>query len=65
MDKPIANFLKEYKQLCLKYNLVIDACGCCDSPWVSIGEEYIPIEFNSKMTWEEKVNKNIEWLKRK
>lgn len=27
-------FLDEYVRLCKKYNLVISACGCCDSPWV-------------------------------
>ena len=28
-------FLNEYKTLCLKYNLHIDACGCCSSPWLN------------------------------
>ena len=28
-------FINEYKQLCKKYNLHIDSCGCCQSPWVA------------------------------
>lgn len=28
-------FLKELEALYRKYNLVIDSCGCCDSPHVS------------------------------
>jgi len=27
-------FLKEYVTLCKKYNLCINACDCCDSPWI-------------------------------
>ncbi len=27
-------FLVEYEELCLKFGLVVDSCGCCDSPWV-------------------------------
>jgi len=27
-------FLKEYYALCKKYNLCVDACGCCNSPWI-------------------------------
>jgi len=29
------NFLKEYFELCKKYDLYIGACGCCNSPWVT------------------------------
>lgn len=27
-------FLEEYKALCIKYGIIIDACGCCESPWM-------------------------------
>jgi len=27
-------FLKELTVLCRRYGFKIDACGCCDSPWV-------------------------------
>lgn len=29
------NFLKEYKELVMKYKTYIGSCGCCDSPWVT------------------------------
>jgi len=36
MDKTrVRNFLREYYQLCRKYGLIVDACGCCESPWLS------------------------------
>lgn len=28
-------FLDEYKKLCLKHGVFLDACGCCNSPWVT------------------------------
>jgi hypothetical protein len=28
-------FLKEYEILCKKYNITINSCGCCDSPWLT------------------------------
>ena len=28
------NFLKEYGELCVRYGIIITACGCCDSPWM-------------------------------
>jgi hypothetical protein len=30
-----AAFMKELEELCRKYKQYIDACGCCDSPWIS------------------------------
>jgi hypothetical protein len=32
----VAEFLKEYETLCRKYSIVISACGCCNSPWLSV-----------------------------
>ena len=29
-------FISEYIKLCKKYNLIVDSCGCCDSPWLSV-----------------------------
>ena len=38
-------FLKEYKSLVEKYQIYIEACGCCDSPWLlDVDEEYCSIE---------------------
>jgi len=36
MDKKerFRRFLEEYEQLCRKYGVIVDACGCCDSPWL-------------------------------
>jgi hypothetical protein len=28
-------FLNDYKQLLIKHNVDIGACGCCESPWVT------------------------------
>lgn len=30
----IKNFLLDYLELCLKYNLQLSACGCCNSPYL-------------------------------
>ena len=30
----LEEFLKELSELTKKYELAIDACGCCRSPWV-------------------------------
>ena len=39
------DFLVEYEKLCIKHEMFIDACGCCDSPF--LGEiENIKIEEN-------------------
>jgi len=36
IDKEKAKqFLKEYYKLCVKHGFIIDACGCCDSPWLT------------------------------
>lgn len=34
MTEEQEHFLKEYKILCEKYHKVVDACGCCNGPWV-------------------------------
>lgn len=31
----LKGFAKEYSQLCDKYNLFINSCGCCSSPFLS------------------------------
>ena len=28
------DFLREYGELCVKYCIIIDACGCCNSPYI-------------------------------
>lgn len=30
----VLEFLLEYLKLCLKYNLQLSACGCCNSPYL-------------------------------
>lgn len=37
MKKKLYDFLKEYEQLCQKYNLGFCGCGCCGSPYVGLG----------------------------
>jgi hypothetical protein len=34
-----AAFLREYEALCQKYGLFVEACGCCDSPWIEEADE--------------------------
>lgn len=35
-------FLEEYEKLCKKHWVIIDACGCCDSPFlVAANEEQV------------------------
>ena len=31
----IAGFLRELGELCTKYDVVIEGCGCCGSPYVT------------------------------
>lgn len=31
---PQEAFLIEYEEICKRHKLIIDACGCCNSPWV-------------------------------
>ena len=33
MDK-VKEFMEELSKLSVKYGLYIDACGCCNSPWI-------------------------------
>ena len=41
----LKKFLEEYAKICKKYGYFIDACGCCDSPYIS------PLE-DSNLEWE-------------
>lgn len=29
------DFLAEYGELCRRYGVVVDSCGCCKSPWLT------------------------------
>lgn len=31
----VEGFLRQYAALCVKYQIVIGGCGCCDSPFLS------------------------------
>ena len=30
----IVAFLRDYMALCKKHNIIVDACGCCNSPYL-------------------------------
>lgn len=40
------NFLKEYKELCIKYNIIIHACGCCGGPSLERPDKWFPMNAN-------------------
>ena len=50
----LKEFLKEYEALCNKYNLLVSACGCCDSPYL------VCLEYENKDTIKEKVTESIK-----
>lgn len=31
-------FLKEYEKICQKYNIGLDSCGCCGSPYLNLND---------------------------
>jgi hypothetical protein len=33
-EEALKGFLAEYKALCQRYGLCVDACGCCGSPYL-------------------------------
>lgn len=39
-------FLKELEQLTNKYGLIVDACGCCNSPFIYKKGERVSIAEN-------------------
>jgi|GEM_PF-3110288 len=63
-------FLKEYYKICKKYRLVVEACGCCSSPWlVEEEDEEEILDHIRHLAYEEgytkeEVNKLIEELRR-
>lgn len=55
----IKKFLLDYLNLCLKYNIKISACGCCNSPYLlrndlvdfvayTVDVEHIEVDFENK-----------------
>lgn len=50
-------FLEDYKELCEKHGLFIDACGCCRSPWVvHNNDEKRSTKFVPKKSIEDNIN---------
>lgn len=41
----IKKFLLDYLELCLKYNLQVSSCGCCNSPYLKRSEQADFIKF--------------------
>lgn len=56
MEK-IISFLKEYEEICKKYGLYIDACGCCDSPYLCSGPDVHDIKYIECIYFDESENK--------
>jgi hypothetical protein len=42
-------FLTEFEVLIRKHGLIIDGCGCCDSPWIRKLEESSWIDFDNAL----------------
>lgn len=40
MSQDLESFLKELSELTKKYNIKIDGCGCCGSPYVTGDESF-------------------------
>jgi len=45
-DERYRNFLREYEKLCKKYGVFIDACGCCNSPWMVLAKDELDIDLH-------------------
>lgn len=43
----VIEFLKEYKRICEKFGIVIGACGCCNSPWLTV-----PYDEDNDIPWQ-------------
>ncbi len=59
-------FLTELRDLTLKHNVIIGACGCCNSPWLVFDADTI----NEQSYYESspvntKSSDNLEWLSKK
>ncbi len=46
-------FLREYEALTRKYNLIVNSCGCCFSPWVTAPDAGQSVEKHIKHLREE------------
>ena len=42
-------FLKDYKELCLKHKIYVDDCGDCNSPWLSQIEKGYEFELDEQI----------------
>lgn len=48
-DPKVSAFLQEYVALCHQHGIFIDACGCCDGPWVSPAKKEHPDQLPSSI----------------
>lgn len=42
--KKLDAFLKDYEEIIRKHNMIVFACGCCNSPFLVTPDEIHPIE---------------------
>lgn len=52
-------FINELVELCKKHNVIINSCGCCDSPWIEdiselkdTGNSFTPKQYYQEEGWE-------------
>lgn len=55
-EKRFLEFLDEYDRLCRKYNIMLDSCGHCNSPWLTITNKYGIEKHISHLRGEMKLN---------
>ena len=58
MEDKLDQFLEELKALYEKYELMVDACGCCHSPWVSSTHQHKTVQSAIDHLEEQGIDKN-------
>lgn len=55
-------FLMEYEDLCKKHGMIIDACGCCNSPSITTKEQIVSWDSDNDSPFETTLAEHIKHL---